>query len=41
MFSLIIWAPAWLAGLAATGMRWRPAASAFFKPQGAVSGVAG
>jgi hypothetical protein len=39
MLSLIFWAPAWLAGLAATGLLWRPASSAFFRPQGAVSGL--
>ena len=41
MLSLIFWESAWLIGFAATGLLWRPAASAFFKPQGAVSGVPG
>jgi hypothetical protein len=31
---LIFWVPTWLVGLAAVWLLWRPASSAFFKPQG-------
>ena len=39
VLGLIFWAPTWLAGLAAVWLLWRPESSAFFKPQGAVSGL--
>ena len=31
---LIFWVPTWPVGLAAVWLLWRPASSAFFKPQG-------
>jgi hypothetical protein len=34
MFGLIVPVLTWLAGLAAVWLLWRPASSAFFKPQG-------
>ncbi len=33
-FGLIFWLPTWLVGAAAVWLLWRPASSAFFKPQG-------
>ncbi len=39
VLGLIFWAPAWLAGLAAVWLLWRPDSSAFFKPQGAMPGL--
>jgi hypothetical protein len=35
VLGLIFWTPAWLVGLAAVRLLWRPGCSAFFKPQGA------
>ncbi|MGI8451840.1 MAG: hypothetical protein ACR2MP_32565 [Streptosporangiaceae bacterium] len=32
----VLWAPAWLFGAAALWLLWRPASTAFFKPQGSV-----
>ena len=34
VLGLLLAAPAWLPGLAAVWLLWRPASSAFFKPQG-------
>jgi hypothetical protein len=39
LLGLIFWAPAWLAGLTAVWLLWRPESSAFFKPQRAVPGL--
>jgi hypothetical protein len=39
VLGLIFWAPAWLAGLAAVWLLWRPESSAFFKPQGSFPGL--
>ena len=39
LLGLIFWAPAWLAGLTAVWLLWRPESSAFFKPQRAVRGL--
>jgi hypothetical protein len=39
VLGLIFWAPAWLAGLAAVRLLWRPESSAFFKPQRIAPGL--
>jgi hypothetical protein len=39
VLALIFWTPAWLVGLAAVWLLWRPESNAFFKPQGAVPGL--
>jgi hypothetical protein len=39
VLGLIFWAPAWLVGLAAVWLLWRPDCSAFFKPRGAAPGL--
>jgi hypothetical protein len=39
VLGLIFWAPAWLAGLAAVWLLWRPESRAFFKPQRAATGL--
>ena len=39
VLGLIFWAPAWLAGLAAVWLLWRPESSAFFKPQRIAPGL--
>jgi hypothetical protein len=38
VLGLIFWAPAWLAGVAAVWLLWRPESGAFFKPQRAGPG---
>jgi hypothetical protein len=39
VLGLIFWAPAWLIGLAAVWLLWRPDSSTFFRPQGAMPGL--
>jgi hypothetical protein len=39
VLGLMLWVPAWLVGLAAVWLLWRPDSSAFFKPQGAGPGA--
>jgi hypothetical protein len=39
VLGLIFWAPAWLVGLAAVWLLWRPDSSAFFRSRGAVPGL--
>jgi hypothetical protein len=39
VLGLIFWAPAWLVGLTAVWLLWRPDSSAFFRPRGAVPGL--
>jgi hypothetical protein len=39
VLGLIFWAPAWLAGLAAVWLLWRPESRAFFKPLRTASGL--
>ncbi len=38
---LIFWVPTWLVGLAVVWLLWRPASSAFFKPQGFTQAASG
>jgi hypothetical protein len=37
VLGLMLWVPAWLVGLAAVWLLWRPDSSAFFMPQGSVA----